>query len=159
MSLWPFLEGWVKTRPFGKVFFKVTSNWEVFFKVTARRLLFTWYCWWFRTPATAPLERFPTDPITERQTMIVGCIVIETKRKVFSFHETILRFGEPGSQGIGMLSHRVDTNPTGGTGLDRPINFEVIKPAKLDNRGNILSSGKPGWVGGIEWWAKKKPYF
>ena len=33
----------------------------------------------------------PRDPITERQRMSQGCPIIETKRKVFRFHETILR--------------------------------------------------------------------
>ncbi len=36
----------------------------------------------------------PRDPITERQRMSKGCRITETKRKVFRFHETILRFGE-----------------------------------------------------------------
>ena len=36
----------------------------------------------------------PWDPITERQMMSKGCTITETKRKVFRFHETILRFGD-----------------------------------------------------------------
>ena len=42
----------------------------------------------------------PKDPITERQMMNPkGCIITETKRKVFRFHAPILSFGEPGSLG------------------------------------------------------------
>ena len=34
------------------------------------------------------------------QMMSKGCPITETKRIVFRFHETILRFGEPGSLGL-----------------------------------------------------------
>ena len=37
----------------------------------------------------------PRDPgLTERQMMSKGCTITETKRQVFSFHETILSFGD-----------------------------------------------------------------
>ena len=32
--------------------------------------------------------------ITERQRMMKGCTISETKRRVFRFHETILRLGD-----------------------------------------------------------------
>ena len=34
----------------------------------------------------------PRDPITEHQMMSKGCIITQTKSKVFSFHKTILSF-------------------------------------------------------------------
>ncbi len=49
---------------------------------------------------------FPTLGIQSPcKMMSQGCPITETKRKVFRFHETIPRFGEPGSLGLGF--HRI----------------------------------------------------
>ena len=41
----------------------------------------------------------PKNPGSPCQMMSKGCIITETKRKVFRFHDTILSLGEPGSLG------------------------------------------------------------
>ena len=54
-----------------------------------------------------PIFHCPRNPSSYSQMMSKGCPITETKRMGFRFHETILRFGEPGSLRLDIfqLSH------------------------------------------------------